>query len=205
MSQTIIKSESSNKAAIKGDESEFSSDQAIVTHNIPGRAGNTHNDSTAQNNNTYSIPWNEKIVNGYPDGAKYPNWNENLGRAADPNYNHDIVTMPNGPALHFLYKNSMPAEKLENWKKLQPKTVELMNYFSENIGTYPYKQYSVIQGGDGGMNTECVHLLLEKEILKDYLELLRMNWHIAGFSLFLLLTKPNIPGWTKDLHNILVI
>ena len=26
-----------------------------------------------------------------------------------------------------------------------------MTFFSENIGKYPYKQYSVIQGGDGGM------------------------------------------------------
>ena len=26
-----------------------------------------------------------------------------------------------------------------------------MTYFNEHIGDYPYKQYSVIQGGDGGM------------------------------------------------------
>jgi aminopeptidase N len=26
-----------------------------------------------------------------------------------------------------------------------------MKYFSENVGDYPYEQYSVIQGGDGGM------------------------------------------------------
>jgi aminopeptidase N len=45
----------------------------------------------------------------------------------------------------------MKDEFLENWKKLQPKTAELMNYFSEHIGPYPYDQYSVIQGGDGGM------------------------------------------------------
>jgi aminopeptidase N len=61
------------------------------------------------------------------------------------------MQVPNGPMLHFLYKKTMPSEKLENWKKLQPKTVELMQYYSENIGEYPYKQYSVIQGGDGGM------------------------------------------------------
>ncbi len=30
-------------------------------------------------------------------------------------------------------------------------TAELLAYFNENIGDYPYKQYSVIQGGDGGM------------------------------------------------------
>ena len=71
--------------------------------------------------------------------------------AADPDYNHDTMQVPDGPLLHFFYKNTMPKENLENWKNLQPKTVELMQYYSEHIGQYPYEQYSVIQGGDGGM------------------------------------------------------
>ncbi len=71
--------------------------------------------------------------------------------AADPDYIHDSVQVPDGPMLHFYYKNTLDAEKQADWKKLQPKTVELMQYFSEHIGKYPYKQYSVIQGGDGGM------------------------------------------------------
>ena len=69
--------------------------------------------------------------------------------AADPGYLHDTLKMENGPTLHFLYKND-PAI-IENWKKLQPKTAEAMEFFSKNIGKYPYKQYSVIHGGDGGM------------------------------------------------------
>jgi len=71
--------------------------------------------------------------------------------AADPDYIHDTMQVPDGPLLHFYYKNTLDAEKLDFWKKLQPKTVALMQYFSEHIGDYPYKQYSVIQGGDGGM------------------------------------------------------
>ena len=69
--------------------------------------------------------------------------------AADPDYLHDTLQVENGPTLHFLYKNN--PEIIENWKKLQPKTAEMMQFFSKNIGSYPYKQYSVIQGGDGGM------------------------------------------------------
>lgn len=69
--------------------------------------------------------------------------------AADPEYVHDVQQVPNGPTLHFLYKDD--PKLLENWKKLQPKTVEAMEFFSKNIGEYPYDQYSVIQGGDGGM------------------------------------------------------
>ncbi len=69
--------------------------------------------------------------------------------AADPEYVHDMVQVENGPMLHFYYKNN--PDIIENWKKLQPKTVEAMEFFSKNIGKYPYEQYSVIQGGDGGM------------------------------------------------------
>ncbi|MFC4221760.1 M1 family metallopeptidase [Flagellimonas marina] len=69
--------------------------------------------------------------------------------AADPEYIHDTVKMADGPTLHFYYKNN--PEIIENWKKLQPKTEAAMRFFSKNIGKYPYDQYSVVQGGDGGM------------------------------------------------------
>ena len=71
--------------------------------------------------------------------------------AADPEYIHDVLTMDNGIDLHFFYKDNLDKKYKDNWKKVQPKTAELMKYFSENVGQYPYKQYSVIQGGDGGM------------------------------------------------------
>ncbi len=69
--------------------------------------------------------------------------------AADPEYLHDTLQVENGPMLHFLYKNN--PEIIENWKNLQPKTAAAMQFFNKNIGAYPYDQYSVIQGGDGGM------------------------------------------------------
>lgn len=69
--------------------------------------------------------------------------------AADPNYVHDQLITEDGITLHFFYKNK--EELAENWKALQPKTADAMKYFNTHIGPYPYKQYSVIQGGDGGM------------------------------------------------------
>lgn len=68
---------------------------------------------------------------------------------ADNEYIHDKVIGPNSVELHFLYKNNPKYN--ENWKQLQPKTIELLEFFNSYIGEYPYKQYSVIQGGDGGM------------------------------------------------------
>jgi len=82
--------------------------------------------------------------------------------AADPDYIHDTMQVPNGPMLHFYYKNDLPAENLQFWKDLQPKTVQLMQYFSENVGQYPYDQYSVIQGGDGGMEYAMCTLITGK-------------------------------------------
>ena len=69
--------------------------------------------------------------------------------AADTDYVHDQITAANGVTLNFYYKNN--PEIAENWKNLQPKTAEMLDFYNEHIGVYPYKQYSVIQGGDGGM------------------------------------------------------
>ncbi|WP_405378447.1 M1 family aminopeptidase [Nonlabens sp. Asnod3-A02] len=68
---------------------------------------------------------------------------------ADKDFIHDIYKGANGVDLHFFYKDNEAIK--ENWKKLQPKTNEFLKYFNEHVGDYPYKQYSVIQGGDGGM------------------------------------------------------
>jgi hypothetical protein len=77
--------------------------------------------------------------------------------AADPDYVHDTYPGPNGVVLHFLYKNK--PEILDNWKKLQPDTAAFMKFFNEHVGNYPYKQYSVIQGGDGGMEYAMLTLI----------------------------------------------
>ena len=75
--------------------------------------------------------------------------------AADPEFIHDSRIAKDGTVLHFLYKDKPAYEKennfTENWKNLQSKTEDLLLYFNEHIGEYPYDQYSVIQGGDGGM------------------------------------------------------
>jgi len=78
--------------------------------------------------------------------------------AADKDYVHDVVKGPNDVALHFLYKNY--PKTVENWKKLEPMMVKVMDSYNKNIGDYPYKQYSFIQGGDGGMEYAMCTLML---------------------------------------------
>ncbi|PSL06332.1 M1 family metallopeptidase [Cecembia rubra] len=77
--------------------------------------------------------------------------------AADPNFTHEKVQMENGPMVHFLYvKNEKTAE---NWNRLKEYTVNAIQYMSDNFGKYPYNQFSVIQGGDGGMEYPMATLI----------------------------------------------
>ncbi len=76
---------------------------------------------------------------------------------ADPEYIHDKITAEDGTVLHFLYKDN--EEIKQNWKDLQSKTEELLVFFNEKIGPYPWDQYSVVQGGDGGMEYAMLTLI----------------------------------------------
>ena len=100
----------------------------------------------------------------YPKKTKTLTWHfvapmvHDFTWAADKNYIHDVVKGPNDVALHFLYKNY--PKTVENWKKLEPMMVNVMDFYNKNIGDYPYKQYSFIQGGDGGMEYAMCTLML---------------------------------------------
>lgn len=84
---------------------------------------------------------------------------------ADNNFIHDKIAGPKGVELHFLYKND--PEIIKNWKELQPITAKLLEFFNQTIGEYPYKQYSVIQGGDGGMEYAMCTLITGKRSLSS--------------------------------------
>ena len=76
--------------------------------------------------------------------------------AADPDYRHDIAQVPGGPALHFFYQGDT---LVQNWKQLQGFAVRAFEFLNANFGKYPYESYSVIQGGDGGMEYPMATLI----------------------------------------------
>ena len=98
--------------------------------------------------------------------------------AADPDYVHDIQQSESGVDLHFFYK---PDAGEENWKKLQEDSLGLLDYFEENIGPYPWKQYSVIQGGDGGMEYAMCTMITGK---RSYPSLFGVTAHELAHSWF---------------------
>lgn len=78
--------------------------------------------------------------------------------AADPEYAHDKMQVPNGPELHFFYQ---PGDKTTpNWKKMEEFAVKHFEFMNKTFGKYPYDTYSIIQGGDGGMEYPMCTLIL---------------------------------------------
>jgi len=104
------------------------------------------------------------ITVAYPKNTKTLTWHfyapmvHDFTWAADKNYLHDVVKGPNDVDLHFLYKNN--PNIIDNWKALQLMMVKVIDIFNKTVGDYPYKQYSFIQGGDGGMEYAMCTLIL---------------------------------------------
>jgi hypothetical protein len=78
--------------------------------------------------------------------------------AADPDYTHDKAKVPNGPELHFFYQKN--EKTIETWKKMEDYAVKVFQYLNEHFGKYPFDTYSIIQGGDGGMEYPMCTLIL---------------------------------------------
>jgi hypothetical protein len=68
--------------------------------------------------------------------------------AADPDFLHSTRTMDNGTDLHFIYQNDT---SYGAWEELPAICERIFTYYNAHIGEYPYAQYTVIEGGDGGM------------------------------------------------------
>ena len=115
--------------------------------------------------------------------------------AADKNYIHDKIKGPNNVDLHFLYKNN--PEIIENWKKLQPITANVLDFYNKTVGQYPYKQYSVIQGGDGGMEYAMCTLIVGNGDLDG---LVGVMTHEFGHSWFqhILASNESKYGWMDE-------
>ena len=149
-----------------------------------------------------------KIGHGYQDeGVEVNTKGENLTWhfkapmvhdftwVADPDYIHDKLIASDGTILHFFYQND--EEIIENWEKLQSKTEELLLYFNKNIGQYPYDQYSVIQGGDGGMEYAMCTLITGKRSLGSLVGVTAHEMAHAWFQ-HLLATNESQHEWMDE-------
>ena len=75
---------------------------------------------------------------------------------ADPEFTHRKAQLDNGTTLHFLYQAD---SNTTNWDSLPKYAVQIFEIMNANFGEYPYEQYTVAQGGDGGMEYPMITLI----------------------------------------------
>ncbi|HVM89386.1 MAG TPA: M1 family metallopeptidase [Puia sp.] len=81
--------------------------------------------------------------------------------AADPQYKHLVRYIPNGPTINVLYKNKNNDSKQDTlWNTVADAAVIVLPFIEKHFGKYPYKQYSFVHGGDGGMEYPMSTLLV---------------------------------------------
>ncbi len=114
--------------------------------------------------------------------------------AADKDYIHDTITGPNNVKMHFLYKKDV---NIDNWKALQKDAYKTMDFYNKYIGNYPYKQYSIIQGGDGGMEYGMCTLITGKRKLKSLIGVVRHEMAHSWFQ-FVLATNESEHPWMDE-------
>jgi hypothetical protein len=80
--------------------------------------------------------------------------------AADAEFKHIVKQIKNGPTIHVLY-NYKPNDAKNDaaWQNVADAAEIVYPFIVKNFGNYPYKQYSFIQGGDGGMEYPMATLL----------------------------------------------
>lgn len=115
--------------------------------------------------------------------------------AADPDFLHEKITTPDGYVLHFIHQDDPDFN--QNWQDLQEFAVKGFKFLSDNFGAYPYPQYTVIQGGDGGMEYPMTTLITGKRNLRS---LVGVTIHEAAHSWYqgVLATNEALYEWMDE-------
>lgn len=124
--------------------------------------------------------------------------------AADPGYIHVSRKVKDSLTIHVLYKptNATAAE----WEGLLDMAQKALPYIEKTFGAYPYKQFSFIHGGDGGMEypmaTLCIGpgAALHEWMHSWYYGMLGSNeslypWMDEGFTQY---AEDRISAWLKN-------
>ncbi|NNV56548.1 M1 family metallopeptidase [Limnovirga soli] len=77
--------------------------------------------------------------------------------AADPEYTILKQQVKDGPLIYVIYKKGAGNDK--DWEQVLNKAVTAYPFIAKTFGAYPYKNYSFIQGGDGGMEYPMATLI----------------------------------------------
>jgi hypothetical protein len=76
---------------------------------------------------------------------------------ADPDLVYESVSVSKDTKMNFVYTHN--DEYDEVWLQLPRFAVQAMRFLNDFIGEYPYPQYTIAQGGDGGMEYPMITLI----------------------------------------------
>ncbi len=97
---------------------------------------------------------------------------------ADPKFVVDSTTTNAGVKLYIVYLPSS-SEIVSNWKQALGFAKEFFDLTSTRFGAYPWPTYTIVQGGDGGMEYGTVTLVTGGRNLKS---LVNVIFHEAAHS-----------------------
>jgi len=113
--------------------------------------------------------------------------------AADTGYIHLVRKISDGPVLHVLYVNHEKKPSVDTaWMDLADAVRDNFPFMQEHFGHYPYRQISVIQGGDGGMEYPMACLIAQPNIGQAFHEVLH-NWYYG-----LLASNESLYAWMDE-------
>lgn len=86
--------------------------------------------------------------------------------AADPKYKMITKAVTNGPLIRVVYKgmDSAAAFNDARWQRVLDTAVLAYPIIAKTFGPYPYKTYTFVQGGDGGMEYPMATLMKNASI-----------------------------------------
>lgn len=107
---------------------------------------------------------------------------------ADPDFIHKSKKVRDDLTLHLLYKptNASAAE----WEKVLIDAERALPFIEKTFGQYPYKQFSFVHGGDGGMEYPMATLCIGPGAwLHEWLH----NWYYGVLG-----TNESLYGWMDE-------
>lgn len=114
--------------------------------------------------------------------------------AADPDYKH-ITQRVDSFTAHFLYLENETTK--ETWPQLAKMVPKAYQYIKAHYGPYPYKQYSFIQGGDGGMEYPMGTLILGNGKMSGLYGVAMHEWMHTWYQM-MLGTNESLYAWMDE-------
>lgn len=103
--------------------------------------------------------------------------------AADPDYTHTSLKRADGLTLHFFYQKNDKTK--DTWAALPGIMDKAYDFISKTFGPYQYKQYSFIQGGDGGMEYPMATLIVGEGNLPGLVSVATHEWMHSWYQMML--------------------